>query len=77
MTPCDGNGSSGTPSFKYHFGEFGFQYSPRDSIYLPLCQAYLPAPIPAPKDYFECIKYSGVDCVVLRLEDLVRSGNQI
>lgn len=59
LTPCDGNGSSGTPSFKYHFGEFGFQYAPRDATYLPLCQAYLPTPIQAPKDYFQCFKYAG------------------
>ena len=59
MTPCDGNGSSGSPSFKYHFGEFGFQYAPKDSTYLPLCQAHLPTPIIAPKDYFHCFKYNG------------------
>jgi len=59
MTPTDGNGSSGSPSFKYHFGEFGFQYAPRDSTYMPLCQAYLPTPIPAPKDYFQCFQYAG------------------
>ena len=74
MTPCDGNGSSGSPSFKYHFGEFGFQYAPRDSTFLPLCQAYLPTPIPAPKDYFECLKYSGSGG--LRSFTLGRSGKE-
>lgn len=59
MVPCDGNGSSGSPSFKYHFGEFGFQYSPRDSNYKPICTAYLNTPIQTPKDYFDIVEWTG------------------
>ena len=41
---------------------------------MPLCQAHLPTPIPAPKDYFECIKYSGSGG--LRSFTLGRSGKE-